>query len=188
VETAGLACAGEEFDAKQPMLHEGIALSAGSCYSDCSKNGLAVASYTNQRREEESPMRFLSSHEGRAYLLLRLVFGFLFACHGASKLFGVLGQPKIHPALDLAYLSGVIEFVAGVLIFIGLFTHVAAFIASGEMAVAYFMQHDHSQAAAQHGYASFFPLVNHGELAVIYCFVALYIATHGAGKLGLDRS
>jgi putative oxidoreductase len=124
-------------------------------------------------------MRFLSNHEGRAYLLLRLVFGFLFACHGASKMFGVLGAHRIAPGANLDYLSAVIELVAGALIFIGLFTRPAAIIACGEMAVAYFMVH---------AKGSFFPLVNHGELAVIYCFVALFIATRGAGNFGIDRS
>jgi putative oxidoreductase len=124
-------------------------------------------------------MKFLSSHEGRAFLLLRLVFGFLFACHGAAKLFGVLGGPKVHPGMDMLFIGGVIEFVAGVLIFLGFFTRPAAFIAAGEMAVAYF---------TVHAKASFFPLVNHGELAVIYCFVALFIATRGAGRLGIDRN
>lgn len=123
-------------------------------------------------------MRFLSSHEGRAYLLLRLVFGFLYACHGASKLFGVLGAHRMAAGANLDYLGALIEFICGVLIFLGLFTRLAAFIASGEMAVAYFMVH---------AKANFFPLVNHGELAVIYCFVALFIATRGAGGLGFDR-
>ena len=124
-------------------------------------------------------MRFLSSHEGRAYLLLRLVFGFLFACHGASKLFGVLGMHRMAAGANLDYLGALIEFICGVLIFLGLFTRLAAFVASGEMAVAYFMVH---------AKGSFFPLVNHGELAVIYCFVALFIATRGVGGLGFDRS
>src|SRR5579871_3239322 len=113
-------------------------------------------------------MKFLKSHEGNAYLLLRLVFGFLFACHGIGKTFGVLGQDRVAAGFTLDYLGTLIELVAGVLIFLGLFTRPAAFIASGEMAVAYFMVH------ARH---SFFPIVNEGERAVIYCFVALFIAT-----------
>lgn len=124
-------------------------------------------------------MKFFSSHEGNAYLLLRLVFGFLFACHGASKMFGVLGSHRVAPGLTLIFLSTVIELVAGVFIFLGFFTRPAAFLASGEMAVAYFMEHAKS---------SFFPIVNHGELAVIYCFVALFIATRGTGKFGIHRS
>jgi len=124
-------------------------------------------------------MKFLARHDPNAYLLLRLVFGFLFACHGASKIFGVLGSHRIPPGFNLDYLSGVIELVAGVLIFVGLFTRVAAVLACGEMAFAYFMVH---------AKGSFFPIVNRGELAVIYCFVALFIATRSAGKLGFDRS
>jgi putative oxidoreductase len=124
-------------------------------------------------------MKFLSRHESNAYLLLRLVFGFLFACHGASKIFGVLGSPRIAPGFTMHYLSGVIELVGGVLIFLGLFTRPAAFIVSGEMAVAYF---------TMHAKGGFFPIMNHGELAVIYCFVALFIATRGHGKLGIDKS
>lgn len=132
-------------------------------------------------------MKFLSSHEGNAYVLLRLVFGFLFACHGAAKIFGVLGGPKVAPGLTMLFAGAVIELVAGALIFLGLFTRPAAFIASGEMAVAYFTAHDHSAMAAQYHHASFFPIVNGGELAVIYCFAALFIATRGASKFGLDR-
>ena len=124
-------------------------------------------------------MKFLARHDGRAYLLLRLVFGFLFACHGAQKMFGVLGGHRVPAGFTLLFLATLIELVAGVLIFLGLFTRPAAFVASGEMAFAYFMQH---------AKGSFFPIVNHGELAVIYCFVALYIATRGAGKFGFDRS
>ena len=124
-------------------------------------------------------MKFLSKLEPYAYLLLRLVFGFLFACHGAQKMFGMLGGHKVPPGANLEFLSTLIELIAGVLIFCGLFTRPAAFIASGEMAVAYFKVHAPS---------NFFPIVNHGELAVIYCFVALYIAAHGSGRFGFDRS
>lgn len=123
-------------------------------------------------------MKFLSSWEGNAYFLLRIVFGFLFMCHGLQKVFGMLGGQTQHIGSQL-WIGGVIELVCGVLILIGLFTRIAGFIASGEMAVAYFMVH------AKGG---FFPIVNHGELAVIYCFVAIYIACRGAGRLGIDRS
>lgn len=124
-------------------------------------------------------MKFLSRFESQAYLLLRVVFGFLFACHGAQKMFGILGGHKVHPGFTLDFLGTLIELVAGVLIFLGFFTRPAAFIACGEMAVAYFMVHSK---------ASFFPIINHGELAVIYCFVALFIAAHGAGRFGFDKS
>jgi putative oxidoreductase len=86
---------------------------------------------------------------------------------------------KVAPGFDKFFIGAVIELVAGVLIFIGLFTRCAAFVACGEMAVAYFTVH------AKNG---FFPIVNGGELAVIYCFVALFIACRGAGRLGIDRS
>src|SRR5215470_11804428 len=122
-------------------------------------------------------MKFLSKFEAHAYLLLRLVFGFLFACHGAQKMFGIFGGHKVPPGANLEFLGTLIELIAGVLIFFGLFTRPAAFIASGEMAVAYFMVH---------AKANFFPIVNRGELAVIYCFVTLYIATHGSGRFGFD--
>ncbi|PYP89779.1 MAG: hypothetical protein DMG65_13180 [Candidatus Angelobacter sp. Gp1-AA117] len=126
-------------------------------------------------------MKFLSSWEGNAYFLLRIVFGFLYTCHGLQKLFlpGLLHGEKVPAGFNIFFIGAVIELVAGVLIFFGFFTRCAAFVASGEMAVAYFKVH------APHG---FFPIVNHGELAVIYCFVALYIACRGAGRLGIDKS
>jgi|SRR5947208_2710615 len=122
-------------------------------------------------------MKFLSRYEANAYFLLRIIFGFLFTCHGLQKVFGMIGG-QMQPMGSMAWISGLIELVCGVLIFLGLLTRVAAFIASGEMAVAYFMVH------AKGG---FFPIVNKGELAVIYCFVALYIACRGAGRIGIDR-
>ena len=104
-----------------------------------------------------------------AYSLMRLVVGFLFTCHGAQKLFGVLGgKQELHNPQTLA--AGIIEFGAGIAVALGIFSAVAAFIASGEMAVAYFKAH------ATHG---FWPIMNHGELAVLYCFIFLYISTQG---------
>lgn len=121
-------------------------------------------------------MKFLASHEGNAFLLMRLVFGFLIGCHGAQKLFGVPGDHKTTIALMMV--AGVIEFFGGLLVFLGLFARPAALVISGEMAVAYFMQH------APHG---FFPILNGGELAVAYCFAFLYIATHGGGRFSFGR-
>jgi putative oxidoreductase len=121
-------------------------------------------------------MNVLKKFEPTAYAALRIVFGFLFACHGASKVFTVLGGHR--PNDVLGWTSAGIELVGGVLILIGLLTPLAAFVASGEMAVAYFMVHQPR---------SFLPLKNGGELAVIYCFVALFIACHGAGKWGVDK-
>jgi len=124
-------------------------------------------------------MKFLSKFEPLAYSLLRIVMGFLFACHGAQKLFGVLGgHSMVHDPKMLV--AGIIEFVGGVLIAVGLFTRIAAFISSGQMAVAYFTVHAHMN-------GSYVPIQNGGELAVIYCFVCLYIATHGSGKWGIQK-
>ena len=111
--------------------------------------------------------------------VLRIVTGFLFLQHGTAKL---LGTPHIAmfdgvQLVSLLGLAGVLELVGGSLILIGLFTRPVAFILSGEMAVAYFMAH------APHG---FLPILNQGELAVVYCFVFLYLSVAGAGAFGLD--
>src|SRR5260370_18067222 len=109
-------------------------------------------------------MKFLSSFEPAAYAALRIVAGFLFSCHGAQKLFGAFGgHQTLHPPLMLA--AGIIEFGGGILILLGLFTRVAAIIASGEMVVAYFLKHIH---------VGFFPIQNQGELAVVYCFLFVF--------------
>jgi len=105
---------------------------------------------------------------------MRIVTGALFACHGAQKLFGVLGGHKQVATLMVA--AGVIEFVGGIMIAVGLFTSCAAFVASGEMAFAYFKSH---------ASGGFWPIVNGGEPAVLYCFVFLYIASRGSGILSL---
>ena len=120
---------------------------------------------------------WLSSLSNYAHAALRIVAGFLFACHGAQKLLGVLGGDRVE-LLSLPGAAGVIEFFGGTLIAIGLFAPAAAFVASGQMAVAYFLAH-----APQGGW----PIANRGELAVLYCFLFLYIATRDAGPLSLDR-
>jgi putative oxidoreductase len=97
--------------------------------------------------------------------------------HGAQKVFGVLGGTAV-PLASMQGVAGLIELVGGILIAIGLFASWAAFIASGEMAVAYFMAH------APQG---FWPHLNKGELAVLYCFAFLYIACRGAGRYALGR-
>jgi len=116
------------------------------------------------------------------YLLsvLRIMSGLLFLEHGTSK---VLGYPPstmhwVFEATSLMSWSGIIELVGGALLTAGLFTRLSAFILSGEMAFAYFMVHAHT---------NFFPLVNKGELAVLYCFVFLYLAAAGGGPLSIDR-
>ena len=108
---------------------------------------------------------------------LRFVTGFLYIWHGTSKYFHYpMDMGHITP-LSLFGLAGILEIVGGGLLILGLFTKPAAFILSGQMAVAYFMFH------APQG---FMPLVNHGEDAVLFCFIFLYIAAAGAGPLSLD--
>ncbi len=113
-----------------------------------------------------------------AYTLMRVIAGLLFFCHGLSKLahFPVAPPPGAPPLV--VYLGGPIELVCGALVALGLLTPWAAFIASGEMAVAYFMAH------LPRGLV---PLVNGGELAVLYCFVFLFIAAYGSGRWSLDE-
>jgi putative oxidoreductase len=110
------------------------------------------------------------------YGLLRIVAGLLFACHGAQKLFGVLGGQQVQLASKFG-LAGVIELVGGLLIAAGIFTSPLAFIASGEMAFAYFQAH------APRGW---WPIQNGGELAVLYCFLFLYFAARGNGALSVQ--
>jgi len=120
--------------------------------------------------------RWLGKYSEFLYAVMRLMVGLLIACHGAQKLFGVLGgESQVSNPMLLA--AGVIEFVGGGLVAIGLWAGPAAFIASGLMAVAYFMVH---------APGGFWPIVNKGELAVLYCFVLLYIASRGSGTLSVD--
>jgi putative oxidoreductase len=121
--------------------------------------------------------RVLGKFSPQLYAILRLVAGLLFACHGAQKLFGAFGG-QVVPMMSQFWIAGVIELVGGLLIAIGLLTSIAAVICSGEMAAAYFIAH------APRGPL---PIQNGGELAVLYCFLFLYIASRGAGLWGLDR-
>lgn len=120
-------------------------------------------------------MRFLERFTDIFYAIFRIIFGLLFFSHGGQKVFGWFGGQKMDATLPLV--AGWIEIVTGLLILIGLFTGVAAFIASGEMAVAYFMVH-----ASTH----WWPVVNHGEAAVLYCFAFLYMAARGSGIWSVD--
>jgi len=120
--------------------------------------------------------KWLGPYAPYLYALLRIVAGLAFAQHGAQKLFGMLGGTAVELTSQRG-LAGVIEFVGGFLIAIGLFTSPVAFLASGEMAVAYFQAH------APRG---FWPIQNGGELAVLYCFIFLYFAAVGSAKLSID--
>jgi putative oxidoreductase len=114
--------------------------------------------------------------EAPAFAALRIVAGALFSFHGMQKLFG-WPQGQAVSLLTQLGAAGVIELGCGVLVAIGLFVRPAAFLASGEMAVAYFQGHWKLHFAND----AWLPVVNRGELAVIYCFLFLFIAAHGAG-------
>jgi putative oxidoreductase len=119
---------------------------------------------------------FLSAHAPKVLSILRIIVGFLFLWHGCQKLFNY--PPTDHPAEGgLMMFAGVLEFFGGLLILFGLFTRPVAFLLSGLMAVAYFMAH---------APGGFLPLVNHGELAVVYCFVFFYLFFAGGGPWSLD--
>jgi putative oxidoreductase len=113
--------------------------------------------------------------------ILRIVAGLLFLSHGLVKLIGFPpdAQPGQQELLTLLGVGGVIELVAGALIMIGLFTRPAAFIAAGEMAVAYWMVHAPS---------SPYPVVNGGDAAILYCFLFLYLVAAGPGAFSVDRT
>ena len=121
--------------------------------------------------------KMLGRFSSYLYVALRVVAGLAFAQHGAQKLFGVLGAQGAVDLMSQRGLAGVIEFVGGILIAFGLFTSPVAFLASGEMAWAYFQAH---------APRTFWPIQNGGELAVLYCFIFLYISAIGSGKLSID--
>jgi putative oxidoreductase len=115
---------------------------------------------------------------GITHALLRIFAGLLFICPGAMKLFGWFGgMPGGMKLNALLWVAGIIEVVGGVMIVLGLFTRVVAFIASGEMAVAYFMGHFPK---------GFFPIQNHGEAAYLLCFIFLFLWGNGAGPWSVD--
>ena len=121
--------------------------------------------------------KILGKYAAYFYAILRIVAGFLFALHGSQKLFGIPGDKTPVELFSLMGLAGTIEFVGGLLILFGLFASIAAFIASGQMAVAYFMAH------APQGPL---PILNNGELSVLFCFLFLYIAAQGSGVWSID--
>jgi len=124
---------------------------------------------------------FMNRFAGETQGLLRIVAGLAFMQHGAQKLFGWLGgmggDGSSAQLVSQMGLAGMIEFFGGLLIALGLFTRVTAFIASGEMAFAYFLAHLPQ---------GFWPILNRGELAVLYCFIFLYFAANGPGRFSVD--
>lgn len=118
----------------------------------------------------------LGAWRDEAYVLMRFMMGFMLTCHGGQKLFGLL-EGEGHPQ-GIWLIAGVLEFVGGSLLMLGLFTSTVAFLLSGEMAVAYFMMHAPFR---------FWPILNGGEIVVANCFAFLYIAARGGGILSLDE-
>jgi len=125
--------------------------------------------------------RVLGRYSERAYAVMRIVVGFLFACHGAQKILGLLGGIDAAGGTaafgGLIWFAGAIELVGGLLVATGFQAGSAAFLCSGQMAVAYFMAHQGR---------ALVPIQNGGELAVLYCFVFLFIATRGSGVWSVD--
>ena len=122
---------------------------------------------------------WLSRWQPQLLALLRIVTGLLFLEHATSKFLAFPVPFPVQPLPTLLFAAGVIELVAGVLVTLGLFTRLAAFIASGEMAVGYFMMHFPR---------SPWPVANMGEAAILFCFVFLYLAAAGAGAWSVDAA
>jgi len=123
--------------------------------------------------------QFISKYDRELYAVMRIIVGFLFIWHGSQKLFGYPPSPHGEVPAFITYVAGPLEFFGGLFIMLGLFTRWTGFICSGLMAAAYWMAH---------GTTAFLPAVNGGELAVIYCFVFLYIAAHGGGLWSVDEA
>ena len=129
-------------------------------------------------------MGFLKPWSEQIYAAMRIVVGFLFLCHGVQKLMAGGAPPQMPAALFWA--AALIETGAGLLVMIGLFTGIAAFLASGTMAVAYFMAH--FPAGLESLPWGLLPIQNKGEPAALYCFVFLYIAARGSGLWSVDAA
>ncbi len=127
-------------------------------------------------------MKQLAKFSGQAYALMRITTGFMFAFHGMQIILGILSdfQPAFGSQL---WFGGLIELFGGLLVMVGFKTRWAAFLASGTMAVAYFQFHWKFQLGP-----AFFPAINKGEMAVLYCFVFLYIACCGGVMWCLDKN
>ena len=129
-------------------------------------------------------MRQLEKFADYAYALMRIVTGFMFSFHGAQIVLRVFaeGFPPA-PIGSQAWIGGLIELIGGLAVMFGFQTRLAAFLLSGTMAVAYFQFHWKFQLGR-----NFFPALNQGELAALYCFVFLFIACRGGGKWSLDKN
>lgn len=127
-------------------------------------------------------MKWLAKYSDHAYALMRILVGFMFLFHGAQKILGVFSefQPPMGSQL---WIGGLIELLGGLAVMLGYQTRVAAFLCSGEMAVAYFQFHWQFQMGR-----NFFPTINKGELAALYCVVFFFIASRGGVKWKLDKT
>ena len=126
-------------------------------------------------------MKWLEKYTDYAYALMRIVAGLMFSFHGVQKILGVLSESQ-PPVGSQLWFGGIIELVGGLAVMLGFQTRLAAFLCSGTMAVAYLQFHWKLQIGA-----NFFPALNHGELAVLYSFVFLFIASRGGVKWSLDK-
>ena len=129
--------------------------------------------------------RFLGRYSPVVFALFRLIAGLMLACHGGQKLLGMFGGMPM-PANTMTNIAGTIELVGGFLVAFGLFGGYAAFLCSGLMAFAYFMVHATGGRSHVTDFTRFFPIINGGESAVLYCWIFLYIACHGSGRYSLD--
>ena len=127
-------------------------------------------------------MKLFAKYSDQAYTLLRIVAGFMFSFHGAQKILSILSDHPQPAMWSQIWFGGMIELVAGLLVMVGLQTRWAAFLASGEMAVAYFQFHWKFQLGPE-----IFPAINKGELAALYSFVFLLIACRGGVMWCLDK-
>jgi putative oxidoreductase len=145
--------------------------------ADVAKIAAISGKHGSQSERMPGMQKALGRFSPYLFVALRIIAGLAFAQHGAQKLFGLLGARQAVPLISQMGMAGVIEFVGGILIALGLFTSPVAFVASGEMAWAYFQQHFPR---------GFWPIQNGGELAVLYCFIFLYFTVVGSGKLSID--
>lgn len=128
-------------------------------------------------RRGNGPLAALGRHQPHALAVVRIAMGLLFFEYGVQKLFGFAGEAA-EPFLSLQWFAGIVEFFGGAAIALGMYTRRVAFVCCGQMAVAYFLNHNPR---------GFFPIENGGERAVLFCYFFLFLVAAGPGSLGVDR-